>query len=103
MRVDYHVHLEEGPYTQRWLERTSKALFSNHVEAYGSRPTIVRHIEQLLAQARNGAYNENYLDLYLQQAVKNDIKHVGIVDHLYRFKETRSYFERYMNVSHDTL
>ncbi|HBI99715.1 MAG TPA: histidinol-phosphatase, partial [Lysinibacillus sp.] len=26
MTIDYHVHLEEGPYSSRWLERTSQAL-----------------------------------------------------------------------------
>ena len=26
MTIDYHVHLEEGPYSFRWLERTSQAL-----------------------------------------------------------------------------
>ena len=26
MLVDYHVHLEEGPYSFKWLERTAKAI-----------------------------------------------------------------------------
>ena len=26
MIIDYHVHLEEGPYSFQWLERTSKAI-----------------------------------------------------------------------------
>ncbi len=26
MTIDYHVHLEEGPYSFRWLERTSQAM-----------------------------------------------------------------------------
>ncbi len=36
-----------------------------------------------------GEYSKWWLDLYLQEALNKGIKEVGIVDHLYRFKETR--------------
>ena len=26
MTIDYHVHLEEGPYSFHWFERTSQAI-----------------------------------------------------------------------------
>ena len=35
MIIDYHVHLEEGPYSFRWLERTSKAI--DHLQQRKSR------------------------------------------------------------------
>ncbi|MGL4818777.1 MAG: PHP domain-containing protein [Bacilli bacterium] len=103
MRVDYHVHLEEGPYTARWLNRTSEAMLSARVENYGTRAAMVGHLEKLLSQARHGAYNSAYLDLYLEEAVRKGIRQVGIVDHLYRFKETRAYFEAQMCVGDDPL
>ena len=35
-------------------------------------------------------------DVYLQRAKELGLKEVGIVDHLYRFRETRDYFEKNM-------
>ncbi len=99
--IDYHVHLEEGPYSFRWLERTSQAIgFFNEGEAAakGSKEFVEWQMQQLSKRLQNGCYSEEWLDLYLQQATDLGLREVGIVDHLYRFKETRAYFERYMQL-----
>ncbi|MFJ6207610.1 histidinol phosphate phosphatase domain-containing protein [Lysinibacillus sp. NPDC092081] len=99
--IDYHVHLEEGPYSFRWLERTSQAIrLFNEDEgtAKGSKAFIELQMQQLSKRLQNGCYSEEWLDLYLQQAKQLGLREVGIVDHLYRFKETRAYFERYMQL-----
>lgn len=93
--IDYHVHLEEGPYSFRWLERTAQAL-QTCGEGRGYRQTIERQVQVLSERLQKGCYSEEWLDLYLQQAKQLGLREVGIVDHLYRFKETRAYFERHM-------
>lgn len=101
MTIDYHVHLEEGPYSSRWLERTSQALeFFQHVDAtaQGSKEQMTFQLQRLTKRVQNGCYSEEWLDLYLQQAKQLGLREVGIVDHLYRFKETRGYFERFMKL-----
>ncbi|MFF2176854.1 histidinol phosphate phosphatase domain-containing protein [Lysinibacillus sp. NPDC058147] len=104
--IDYHVHLEEGPYSFRWLERTSQAIrFFNEDEgaAKGSKAFIELQMQQLSKRLQNGCYSEEWLDLYLQQAKQLGLREVGIVDHLYRFKETRTYFERYMQLDNNEV
>ncbi|MGG2109932.1 histidinol phosphate phosphatase domain-containing protein [Lysinibacillus pakistanensis] len=98
--IDYHVHLEEGPYSFRWLERTSQAMafFNDEDDGKGSKASIEKSMQQLTSRLQSGCYSEQWLDLYLQQAKKLGLREVGIVDHLYRFKETRAYFERYMQL-----
>lgn len=98
--IDYHVHLEEGPYSFRWLERTSQAMafFKDTDVGKGSKASIEKTMQQLTSRLQNGCYSEQWLDLYLQQAKKLGLREVGIVDHLYRFKETRAYFARYMQL-----
>ncbi|EON72956.1 histidinol phosphate phosphatase domain-containing protein [Lysinibacillus sphaericus] len=105
MTIDYHVHLEEGPYSFRWLERTSQAMaFFDEADltAKGSKGLIERQIQALAQRLQKGCYNEEWLDLYLQQAKRLGLREVGIVDHLYRFQETRAYFERYMQLDENT-
>lgn len=100
MPVDYHVHLEEGPYTFSWLMKTILAIdeFSGNNLEIGSRERILKQIEELNTRVERGCYSEEWLDLYLKKAKQIGLKEVGIVDHLYRFHETRDYFEKYMNV-----
>ncbi|WP_107838933.1 histidinol phosphate phosphatase domain-containing protein [Metasolibacillus meyeri] len=97
--IDYHVHLEEGPYSFRWLERTAQALQA-HKEPInkGYRQSVEHQVQLLSERLQKGCYSEEWLDLYLQQAKRLGLQEVGIVDHLYRFKETRAYFERYMEL-----
>ncbi|MGG3643651.1 histidinol phosphate phosphatase domain-containing protein [Bacillus gobiensis] len=105
MKVDYHVHLEEGPYSMRWLDRTNKAIehfepapFSKHTVEWlaFSRQRLHKRLEE-------GAYSSYWLDFYLLEALRKGIKEVGIVDHLYRFTETKQYYEKYMHLGNDQL
>lgn len=98
--IDYHVHLEEGPYSFRWLERTAQALQAYEEDATdkGYRQNVERQVQLLSERLQKGCFSEEWLDLYLQQAKRLGLREVGIVDHLYRFKETRTYFERYMEL-----
>ncbi|QDQ01835.1 histidinol phosphate phosphatase domain-containing protein [Lysinibacillus fusiformis] len=101
MTIDYHVHVEEGPYSFRWLARTSQALaFFDEADSpsQGSKYSIERQVQALSQRLQKGCYSEDWLDLYLHQAKQLGLREVGIVDHLYRFKETRAYFERYMQL-----
>ncbi|MCA1060566.1 histidinol phosphate phosphatase domain-containing protein [Rossellomorea aquimaris] len=105
MPVDYHVHLEEGPYSFRWLERTSRALQHFHPvnEGVHHRNWILESYHLLSERLEAGPYSSKWLDLYLQKAKERNLKEVGIVDHLYRFTETRAYFENYMDISESDL
>lgn len=101
MLIDYHVHLEEGPYSFNWLERTAKALghFETNEELEkGSREKIEYQLNLLQKRLKAGCYSEEWLDLYLKKAKQIGLKEVGIVDHLYRFKETQHYFEKALNL-----
>ncbi|MBY6035053.1 histidinol phosphate phosphatase domain-containing protein [Fictibacillus nanhaiensis] len=105
MKVDYHLHLEEGPYSFRWLDRTNQAL--NHFHPLDEKPHTIEWIKKSEIRISNrlnkGCYSEEWLDLYLQESLTKGIKEVGIVDHLYRFHETRSYYEKYMDVTSSDL
>ncbi|UXH46165.1 histidinol phosphate phosphatase domain-containing protein [Rossellomorea vietnamensis] len=105
MSVDYHVHLEEGPYSFRWLERTSRALQHFYPVSEGShhRSWIQSSYKLLNERLEKGPYSSEWLDLYLQKAKERSLKEVGIVDHLYRFRETRDYFEKHMDIGETDL
>lgn len=105
MSVDYHVHLEEGPYSFRWLERTSRALQHFYPVSEGNhhRSWIQSSYKLLNERLEKGPYSSGWLDLYLQKAKERNLKEVGIVDHLYRFRETRDYFEKNMDISETDL
>lgn len=99
MKMDYHVHLEEGPYSLKWLERTSKTIASFETSfglKKGTKEFMVWQVKQLQDRMDYGCFSSFWLDLYLDKAKQLGLKEVGIVDHLYRFKETRSYFEKNM-------
>lgn len=101
MKADYHLHLEEGPYSLRWLDRTNQALdhFEPLEEKKHTRAWLEKSISRLAERMENGAYDSSWLDLYLQEAKRKGLTEVGIVDHLYRFKETRAYFEKNLDLS----
>lgn len=105
MSVDYHVHLEEGPYSFRWLERTSRALQHFYPVSEGNhhRSWIQSSYKLLNERLEKGPYSSEWLDLYLQKAKERNLKEVGIVDHLYRFRETRDYFEKHMDIGETDL
>ena len=89
MKIDYHVHLEEGPYSFRWLERTSQAITSIYSPAgfeKGSKDFVMWQVDMLKSRLDGGCFGNEWLDLYFQKAKQLGLKEVGIVDHLYRFK-----------------
>ncbi|MGG4488080.1 histidinol phosphate phosphatase domain-containing protein [Metabacillus idriensis] len=98
MRVDYHVHLEEGPYTSKWLKKTYQNLLlgQHSTEEKTSKQWAVQSVQKLSDRLTKGAYDPIWLDLYLENAKRKGIKEVGIVDHLYRFTDCRTYFEKNM-------
>lgn len=106
MSVDYHVHLEEGPYSVNWLARTAKALSFFSEKEKNARHSLAQ-IEQLTKRLHNrveeGCYSEAWLDLYLERALQLGLKEVGLVEHLYRFQECRRYFEAHMHLANDQL
>lgn len=105
MRVDYHLHLEEGPYSLRWLDRTNRAL--QHfmpVDAPKHSLEWLKQSKELLAERlEKGAFSPFWIDLYLEEALRKGLKEVGIVDHLYRFTEAREYYYRYVDISDTDL
>lgn len=105
MKVDYHLHLEEGPYSLRWLDRTNKAFDYFHplTEKIHSHEWLLKSMDRLSERVQKGAYDSSWIDLYLEEAKRKGLREVGIVDHLYRFKETQSYFEKYVDISNTSL
>lgn len=105
MKVDYHVHLEEGPYSLHWWRRTAEALLSFR------EPRQDRHTREWMEELTSwmdqrvsrGAFSQEWLDLYRERAKELGLVHVGIVDHLYRFKEFKPYFEQHMHLGDDEL
>ncbi|MEI4800680.1 histidinol phosphate phosphatase domain-containing protein [Bacillus sp. FJAT-51639] len=105
MRVDYHLHLEEGPYSMRWLSRTNEALeyFAPIEEEKHSMKWILKAGERLKKRVKAGAFSPEWIDLYLEEAVRKGLQEVGIVDHLYRFYEAKEYYERYVDIRNTEL
>jgi histidinol-phosphatase (PHP family) len=105
MKVDYHLHLEEGPYSFRWLDRTNQAIEHFHPlsEQKHTYEWLNNSMERLSNRVKKGSYDSTWIDLYLIEAKRKGLREVGIVDHLYRFKETRAYFEKYVDISHSEL
>lgn len=103
MKVDYHIHLEEGPYNRSFFEKTLKALAQYNQEYREEKPHSKKWMEMGVEMVGRRLYETEYskwwLDFYLQEALNKGIKEVGIVDHLYRFTETREYFTKYMDVT----
>lgn len=101
VKVDLHFHLEEGPYSLRWLSRTLQGLSSteprpsrmlgHHTLSYAEEMA-----ELLSRRMRQGCYSEEWLDRYLTTGRSRGIQEFGVVDHLYRFRECRPYYEKHM-------
>ncbi|MEK3888101.1 histidinol phosphate phosphatase domain-containing protein [Bacillus sp. FSL K6-3431] len=105
MKVDYHIHLEEGPYSSNWLKRTFDAIKNIRDSQYKAhtREWMVEASELLGKRIESGPYTMEWLDLYLMQAKRLGLREVGIVDHLYRFKEYKSYYEKHIYIENDHL
>jgi len=103
MKVDMHFHLEEGPYSLKWLSRTLQALaatepqlkqeLGHHTLAYAEKMSDLMH-----NRLQQGPFNEEWLDRYLTTGRARGIEAFGVVDHLYRFRECRSYYEKHMRL-----
>ncbi|QMV45055.1 PHP domain-containing protein [Cohnella cholangitidis] len=101
MKVDMHFHLEEGPYSLRWLSRTLQALTATaanaSVKAASHSLAWAEQLSAMLeARMRDGCFSEEWLDRYLVTGRSRGIGLFGVVDHLYRFRECRSYYEKHM-------
>ncbi|WP_146551237.1 histidinol phosphate phosphatase domain-containing protein [Rummeliibacillus sp. SL167] len=101
MPVDFHFHLEEGPYNAKWLEKTmhSLVIMTDNFQLDSKKVSMERGIQLLQLRMTEGAYSEFWFDLYLKRAKQLGLKQVGVVDHLYRFKETRNYFLEHLDVN----
>lgn len=105
MKVDYHVHLEEGPYSLRWWSRTAEALLAFHQPDHKrqTREWMEELSARMARRIHQGAFSPEWLDLYRVRARELGLREVGIVDHLYRFKEFKPYFEEHMDLGDDGL
>lgn len=104
MKVDFHIHLEEGPYTNNFFNKTITSIDTvKGIQTTHMLDDIERKAKLFQERMDKGDYSEWWLDLYLETAIQKGLKQVGIVDHLYRFEETRDYFLKYMDVSDTDL
>lgn len=101
MKVDYHIHLEEGPYSLSFVEKSLRVMdhFEQNQEVRHSKKWLENNIAKIGKRLEEGEYSKWWLDYYLQEAINKGINEVGIVDHLYRFKETKAYFTKYIDVT----
>ena len=102
MKVDFHFHLEEGPYGSAWIGRTALALENVHrdrgtLHAPSHSLAWVNELSELLKERmETGCFSDTWLDYYFEEGKKRGIERFGMVDHLYRFTEFRSYYEKHM-------
>lgn len=109
MIVDFHFHLEEGPYSTDWLRRTAKAIETIEETRLGfrSRRHSLEWIEEmnqrLTERLRQGCFSQEWISHYIERGRRRGIQKFGIVDHLYRFTEFRAYYEKHMIVDDTEL
>ncbi len=108
MKVDFHFHLEEGPYSFNWLQRTARALQNAPDEpeiAYPSHTLdwIGELTKRLYARLEEGCFTDRWIERYMKLGKERGIGRFGIVDHLYRFDEFKDYYEKYMLVDDSDL
>ncbi|HDR7378304.1 MULTISPECIES: histidinol phosphate phosphatase domain-containing protein [Bacillus] len=105
MKVDYHLHIEEGPYSIGWLAKINETLqyYEPLQEERHSIEWLMKTQERLQRRVKEGPFTAKWIDLYLEEALRKGIKEVGIVDHLYRFHESKVYYEKYVNISDSKL
>ncbi|CAM4514219.1 histidinol-phosphatase (PHP family) [Paenibacillus endophyticus] len=105
MKVDFHFHLEEGPYSFKWLQRTASAIanLAGSEERKHSLSWMTTQIERLQKRLSEGSFSEHWIETYMTAGQLRGIERFGIVDHLYRFDEFRNYYERYMTLDNSDL
>jgi histidinol-phosphatase (PHP family) len=102
MKVDFHFHLEEGPYSLQWLQRTARALMNTQridedtASQKNTKSWAEKAVELLDTRIKQGCFSAEWIQLYLQTGRERGIKRFGIVDHLYRFIEFKPYYEQFM-------
>ncbi|TJY38961.1 histidinol-phosphatase HisJ family protein [Cohnella pontilimi] len=101
MKVDFHFHLEEGPYSFNWLQRTARALDHTSGGQSVSAPEhtlewITEQTKRLHNRLEEGCFSDRWMERYMDHGRKQGIERFGIVDHLYRFEEFRDYYEKYI-------
>lgn len=60
-------------------------------------------MSRLKRRLGEGDYSEYWLDLYLERAKQLGIGEVGILDHLYRFRDALDYYQRHVYLESDKL
>ncbi|MFF2530542.1 histidinol phosphate phosphatase domain-containing protein [Brevibacillus sp. NPDC058079] len=105
MKVDFHVHLEEGPYSLDWLLKQAESLrpLVEHAEVKGSRKWASMLTNGLAERLQQGPYSRDWLELYRLRAKQAGIQQVCVVEHLYRFLDYRSYYEQHVHIGSDRL
>lgn len=105
MKVDFHVHLEEGPYSLDWLLKQAESLRPplEREEQSGSRKWATMLVKGLSKRLQQGPYSSEWLDLYRMRAKQAGIEQVCVVEHLYRFLEYRPYYEQHVRIGSDRL
>ncbi|WNC13491.1 PHP domain-containing protein [Brevibacillus brevis] len=103
MKADFHVRLEEGPYSLEWLNRTAESLQAAHRqdEGQGRREWAEEMVGRLAVRLQKGPFSREWLDLYLRQAKKAGLQEVCIAEHLYRFSEGKPYYEKHLHLGGD--
>ncbi|MGG1663729.1 histidinol phosphate phosphatase domain-containing protein [Brevibacillus sp. NRS-1366] len=105
MRADFHVHLEEGPYSLRWLHQLAESLgpLLGQEEAWGRREWAYELVGQLARRLRQGPYSREWLDLYRIRAKQQGLQVVCVAQHLYRFEEYKTFYEQHIHLADDRL
>jgi len=108
VKVDFHFHLEEGPYSFNWLQRTARALQNAPDEpdiAYPSHTLswIEEQAKRLHVRLQEGCFADRWIERYMKLGKERGIQRFGIVDHLYRFDEFKDYYEKYMLIDDSDL
>lgn len=101
MKVDFHFHLEEGPYSLQWLQRTGQALVNTTNDDFiagksHTRDWLDKIFQMMQTRLEQGCFHEDWIQRYLLKGRERGIQRFGVVDHLYRFVEFKSYFEQFM-------
>lgn len=59
--------------------------------------------QRMSERMEKGAFSKEWLDLYRRRAKLLGLREVGIVDHLYRFREYKSYYEKHVELGDNQL
>jgi len=104
MKVDFHVHLEEGPYSLTWLQQTAGSLADTlSGDGPGYRAWLDGLVKKMKERVQEGPYSTAWLDLYREKAKQRGVRIIGVVEHGYRFVEFKSLYERQLRGSSGQL